>query len=72
MIKSFYNEKTGQYYKSLKDAKSSSKNPYVYRTWQDDDGRLIEKVGIYAYGTNICTIKMADQKIEEKLKNQKP
>lgn len=72
MIKNFYNEKTGQYYKSLKDAKSSSKNPYVYRTWLDDYGKLIGMQGIYAYGTSICTIRMADQEIEEKLKNQKP
>lgn len=72
MIKNFYNEKTGQYYKSLKMAKMSSKNPYVYRTWQDDEGKLIGKEGIYAYGTIICTIKRADQNIEEKLKNQKP
>lgn len=70
MIKNFYNEKTGLYYKSLKAAKLSSKNPYVYRTWQDHDGRLIGKEGIYAYGTSICTIYMADQKISERLKNK--
>lgn len=67
MIKNFYNEKTGLYYKSLKEAKLSSKNPYVYRTWLDDNGKLIDMEPLYAYGSALCTIKIADQIIEKRI-----
>lgn len=72
MIKNFYNKKTGQYYNSLKEAKSSSKFPYVYRTWLDDEGNLIDMEILYAYGDSVCTIRIADQIIEKRIINQKP
>lgn len=70
MKKRFYNERSGGLYKTLKEAKESSPNPYVYRAWVSDEGNILEKYPVFAYGDMVCRIKDADQRIEEKLKNK--
>lgn len=66
IIKCFYNEKTEKTYRRLLHAKKSSKNPYVYRAWMQD-GKILDKEAIYAYGQSVATIKRADEKIYKRL-----
>jgi hypothetical protein len=66
IIKCFYNEKTEKTYRSLSHAKKSSKNPYVYRTWLQN-GNILDKELIYAYGQSVATIKRADEIIYKRL-----
>ncbi|WP_304331435.1 hypothetical protein [Phocaeicola plebeius] len=60
IIKCFYNEKTEKTYRSLSHAKKSSKTPYVYRAWIQN-GKILDKELIYAYGQSVATIKRADE-----------
>lgn len=70
MKKSFYNERSGGLYKTLKEAKESSPNPYVYRAWVSDEGKILDKELVYAYGGMVCTIKRADETIAKRLKQK--
>lgn len=70
MKKLFYNERSGGLYKTLKGAKGSSPNPYVYRAWVSDDWIILDKEPVYAYGGMVCTIKRADEIIAERLKQK--
>lgn len=62
IIKRFYNQKTEKTYRTLSHAKKSSKTPYVYRAWLQD-GKILDKELIYAYGESLTTIKRADEEI---------
>ena len=66
IIKCFYNEKTEKTYRSLSHAKKSSKTPYVYRAWIQN-GKILDKELIYAYGQSVATIKRADEEIYKRL-----
>lgn len=66
--KTFYEEKTKLFYLSLKGAKASTRNPYVYRVWVDRFYKILDKEPLYCYGTNVCTIAKADEIIENRLK----
>nr|DAV42255.1 MAG TPA: hypothetical protein [Caudoviricetes sp.] len=66
IIKCFYNEKTESTYRTLSSAKKSSKNPYVYRAWLQN-GKILDKELIYAYGQSVTTIKRADECIYNRL-----
>lgn len=66
IIKCFYNERTEKTYRSLSDAKKSSKNPYVYRAWLQN-GEILDKELIYAYGESVATIKKVDEIIYNRL-----
>lgn len=66
IIKCFYNEKTDGTYKTLSRATKSSKNPYVYRAWLQN-GNILDKELIYAYGQSVATIKRADEIIYKRL-----
>lgn len=66
--KCFYNEKTGVTYTTLKDAKLSSNHPCVYRCWIAD-GEIKAMAQLLYYGIQVRTIKSADEKISEAIKN---
>lgn len=66
IIKCFYNEKTERTHRTLLSAKKSSKNPYVFRVWLQD-GNILDKELIYAYGQSVTTIKRADEEIYKRL-----
>ncbi len=70
MKKRFYNERSAGLYKTLKEAKGISPNPYVYRVWISDEWKILGKELIYAYGGMVCTIKRADEIIAEKIKQK--
>ena len=70
MKKRFYNERSGGLYKTLKEAKGISLNPYVYRVWLSDEGKILDKEPVYAFGGMVCTIKRADEIIAERLKQK--
>lgn len=71
MKKLFYNERSGGLYKTLKGAKESSPNPYVYRAWVSDEGKILDKELVYgALAPMVCTIKRADEIIAERLKQK--
>lgn len=70
MRKRFYNDRNGGLYNTLKEAKGSSPNPYVYRAWVSDEGKIQEKELVYAYSEMVCTIKSADAIIEDRLKQK--
>lgn len=73
MKKMFLEENTGEYTATISAAKrialQKRKNPYISRVWLDGD-KVIGRVVVYAYGEMQCTIKMADEVIAVKLKNQ--
>ena len=66
IIKCFYEEKTNQTYRTLSEAKKSTKCPYVYRAWLQN-GKIIDKEPIYSYGESVSTIKRADEEIYKRL-----
>lgn len=71
MKKRFYNERSGGLYKTLKEAKGISLNPYVYRVWLSDEGKILDKELVYgALAPMVCTIKRADEIIAERLKQK--
>lgn len=68
ITKTFYEENTRMFYKSLKDAKAASRFSYVCRVWVDDFYTILAKEPLYCYGTSVCTISSADKNIQERLK----
>lgn len=70
IIKTFYEERTDSFYKTLKQAKSAHKHPYVYRAWTDESGKILGKYALYAYGDTVGTIANADKELAQKLSNE--
>lgn len=66
MEKLFYEKRTGKYAKTLSAAKGMAlqkrESPYIYRVWRNN-GEVVGKSLIYAYGEQICTIMAADRHI---------
>lgn len=69
IIKTFYEERTGLFYKTLKLAKSACKHPYVYRAWIDGGGRILGKYALYAYGDAVGTIARADEELAKRVRH---
>lgn len=63
--KLFYEENTNRYYPTLGWAKTAHKNARVYRIWKSN--KIQKKHLIYASGERICTVKLADQIIENEI-----
>lgn len=64
--KKFFEEKTGGMFDTLAAAKKACKWPYVWRVWLQE-GKIVGKCVLYAYGESFCTIKGADEEIARKL-----
>lgn len=62
----FFEEKTGGMFDTLAAAKKACKWPYVCRVWLQD-GKIVGKCLLYAYGESVGTIKGADEAIDRKL-----
>ena len=62
----FFEEKTGGMFDTLAAAKKACKWPYVQRVWLQE-GKIVGKCVLYAYGESFCTIKGADEEIARKL-----
>lgn len=68
IIKTFLEERTGQYYKTLSAARKAHPHPYISRIWVDERGHVLGKYPIFAYGESVGTITNADKTIEDQLK----
>lgn len=62
----FFEEKTGGMFDTLAAAKKACKWPYVQRVWLQD-GKIIGKCVLFAYGESFGTIKAADEEIARDL-----
>ena len=67
-VKCFYEEQTKTIHSTLKDAKLSSNHPCVYRCWMAD-GEIKAMAQLLHYGVQFRTIKSADERISEAIKN---
>ena len=66
--KCFYNYGTKKIYKTLSAARSACKSSHVYRCWAlGDEVKYLSQ--ITCYSEQFCTIKQADEKISDALKN---
>lgn len=66
--KCFYNYGTKNIYKTLSAARSACKSAYVYRCWAlGDEVKYLSQIACYS--EQVCTIKQADEKISNALKN---
>lgn len=66
--KCFYNEGTKKIYKTLSTARSACKSSHIYRCWAlGDEVKYLSQ--ITCYSEQFCTIKQADEKISNALKN---
>ena len=64
----FYNYGTKKIYKTLSAARSACKSAYVYRCWAlGDEVKCLSQIACYS--EQVCTIKQADEKISNALKN---
>lgn len=68
IIKTFLEENTEHYYKTLSAARKAHPYPYVFRIWVDKCGQILGKCLLFAYGESCCTIARADKEIETELK----
>ena len=67
-VKCFYEEQTKTIRKTMKDAKEAINHPCVYRCWMTD-GEIKAMAQLLHYGVQVRTIKSADEKISEAIKN---
>lgn len=66
--KCFYNYGTKKIYKTLSAARSACKSSHIYRCWAlGDEVKCLSQ--ITCYSEQFCTIKQADEKISNALKN---
>ena len=67
--KKFHEAKTDRFFDTLAAAKKACKWPYVSRVWLQD-GKIIGKCVLYAYGESFGTIKVADEEIADMLNDK--
>lgn len=66
--KCFYNYGTKKIYKTLSAARSACKSSHIYRCWAlGDEVKCLSQ--ITCYSEQFCTIKQADEKISNAIKN---
>lgn len=63
--KKFFEEQTGGMFNTLAAAKKACKWPYVQRVWLQE-GKIIGKSPLYAYGESCGTVKLADEEIAQR------
>lgn len=59
ITKEFYEEQTGTFHATLKEAKQATEFPDIYRVWIRDE-EVIGRRQVYESGCAICTVKEAD------------
>lgn len=67
--KTIRDDKTGQYYITLKKAlENKVPGSYIVRVWIDQDTRTeLGSVPVFAYGSHVNSVKQADASIQERL-----
>lgn len=67
--KKFRENRTGRVFDTLKAAKEACKVPYVERVWLQD-GQVIGRCVVFAYGDTCCSVRSADENIAWALKRE--
>lgn len=61
----FLEEKTGETFASLKDARGANvANPRIWRVWMVD-AEIVGRYLVQAYGDQVCSVRDADAQIEK-------